>query len=542
MVKYIIAGTAGHVDHGKSALVQALTGQDPDRLPEEKRRGLTIDLGFAWVDLTGQDPGERWRVGFVDVPGHERFIDHMISGVTGMDVVLFVVAADEGMMPQSYEHLDILNILGVERGIIVVTKCDRADPASVDELIGKIRHEAEGTFLDNAPAVRTSTKTGEGLAELKDVLRKSAAESYERRSVDFQRPAAPARLPVDRVFTRQGFGTIVTGTLISGSVDEDSRLAVYPGAIPFRLRALQSYGEDVTEAAAGQRVALNLAKISTDQVHRGDVIAEQGGVEVAAFLHVSLHISQYCRREVKSGMRIHLLIGTARVLARLYLFRDEGHLAQLRLESPVAAAAGDRFILRFYSPLETIGGGVVLETAGHKCRMSDARVIARLQALERGETVMPAADFGERSGGMSCSAGQTEKKPGENIPSDLKKCADWLLDIHDQAGMMLLSVNAIASDRFDEDKIRRCLRLLERGGRLVRVDGTHFTTPGHAEKVSVTVAAHFREHHEISLGELRDILKTNRTSARAFFAYLDRKKITQQTGGAATRTSGPNMV
>lgn len=526
MVRHMIVGTAGHVDHGKSALVQALTGQDPDRLPEEKERGLTIDLGFAWCDLPGEE--ESLRLGFVDVPGHERFVAHMVSGVVGMDLVLFVVAADEGLMPQSYEHLEILRILGVRRGIPVITKCDRADPASVDALVENIQEVIKDTFLLRAPVVRTSAVTGEGIAELKEILGRMALESIEDRAAE-ERAGGSARLPVDRVFTKPGFGTVVTGTLISGVIGSDSELVIYPGERACRLRAMQSYGQEVEQAVAGQRLALNLAKVSTDEVVRGDVIAAAGGMRPVSYLNVSLELSRYSQREITSGMRVHLLIGTAHVLARLYLFRDDERLAQLRLESPVAAMAGDRFILRFYSPLETIGGGRVLETAERKCRMSDARVLARLQAIERGEE--PPAEEKKT---------ETPAPANKELPQELKPCADWLMDIHRQAGTALISVHTLTSgeERFEADKIQRALRLLEKRGQLVRVDEAHDTTPQTAAHVEQLVREHFAKQKELTLSGLRDKLGTNRTSARAFFAYLDRRKITAQTGGAAARTAG----
>lgn len=548
MVRHVIVGTAGHVDHGKSALVTALTGQDPDRLPEEKRRGLTIELGYAWCDLKNEEQGDTLRIGFVDVPGHERFIDHMVSGVTGMDMVLFAVAADEGLMPQSFEHLDIMQILGVRRGIVVLTKCDRSLKASIDALITDIQQNTKGTFLEDAAIIQTSARTGEGIEELRRRLSHMAAESAAQRRgspASEEEEYAPARMPVDRVFSLPGFGTIVTGTLISGMIGEDSRLAVYPEGRSCRLRSIQSYGQEEKTASAGQRVALNLARLSTDQVERGDVIATEGSLIPGMILNVSLQLSRCGHRKIESGMRVHLLIGTAHVLARLYLFRDDPGLAQLRLEGPVAVLAGDRFILRYYSPLETIGGGTVLEAGAERCRMSDRRVLARLQALARGEAPPVEPDSG--------SEDETEAESAREIPPAYEKCARWLVHLMEEGGYSLISVNSLTDDqsaaldaqdrrqaqRYGSDKIRRSLRLLEKSGQLVRLDETHYTGAETAARVTEMVRGHFREQPELTLSRLRDMLGTNRTSARAFFAYLDRSKITKQTGGAAVRSPGP---
>ena len=547
MVRHVIVGTAGHVDHGKSELVRALTGQDPDRLPEEKRRGLTIELGFAWCDLEQADTGDTVRVGFVDVPGHEKFIDHMVSGVTGMDMVLFVVAADEGMMPQSFEHLEIMQILGVKQGIVVVTKSDRSSQASIDALITDIRTHTKGTFLERADIIRTSARTGEGIEDLRRLLSQKAAEMTDRAGSDMPGGAdsEPARLPVDRVFSLQGFGTVVTGTLISGTIRSDSRLAVYPEGRPCRLRSMQSYGQEETAASAGQRVALNLARISTDRVERGNVIATEDSLTPGVFLNVSLQLSRYYHRKIESGMRVHLLVGTAHVIARLYLFRDDEHLAQLRLESPVAVMAGDRFILRFFSPLETIGGGTVLEAAADRCRMSDRRMLVRLQALARGEE--PPREH------ITADRAETETNEGRDIPPEYEKCVEWLAQMMKRAGCSLISANTLTTgqsasldmedqrlaDRYGEDKIRRSLRLAERSGRLIRLDEAHYTTAETADGVKRLVNEHFKQHEELTLSQLRDMLETNRTSARAFFAYLDRMQLTCQTGGASVRSPGP---
>ena len=526
---HVIIGTAGHIDHGKTALVKALTGQDADRLPEEKERGITIDLGYAWCDLG------HIRAGFVDVPGHEKLIANMVSGVVGMDMVLFTVAADEGMMPQSFEHLDIMDILGVKRGIVVITKADLADHDRIEMVKEQIKRETGHTFLENAPILVTSIKTSEGIDELKQVLQNMAEEVAQKRCEDadqdvFVQNHGFPRLPVDRVFTLKGFGTIVTGTLISGHLNKDSKLAIYPKGSPCKIRGIQSYGQDVAEVQAGQRCALNIPGIKTDQVSRGDVIAPPDSLQAAGIMNVRLQVTERFSRGLENGMRAHLLIGTRRVLCRIYRFDD--NYAQLRLEEPVCALPDDRFILRFYSPVETIGGGIVIEADARKARMSDKRALARIKHLEaviKGLTQEPFADDVQKERPQKKSA------PAP-IPDHLKKTADFLFKQFEEAGFRFVSVNALDLTHLntDEQRVSQTLKILERRGDIIRLDETHYTTAKIAERAQKTVVKYFDDHDELTTASLRDLLGTNRTSARVLLEYLDRKKVTKKKGGAAT--------
>lgn len=520
-MKHVIIGTAGHIDHGKTALIKALTGQDADRFPEEKKRGITIDLGYAWFDL-----GDI-RAGFIDVPGHEKLISNMVSGVTGMDMVLFTVAADEGMMPQSFEHLDIMDILGVQRGIIVITKSDLADREQLQSVKEQISQEMKHTFLENAPVISTSIKTSEGINELLDVMKQMAQEIASERGDHVNTSDIP-RLPVDRVFSLPGFGTIVTGTLLSGHIKKGDLLSVCPGETACRVRALQSYGQEVQEASAGQRCALNLPKLSVEKCARGSVIAPAGVIELSQFLNVRIRLSNHFTRQLESGMRAHLFVGTARVLCRIYLFRnDTSGYAQLRLEEPVCVLAGDHFILRFYSPLETIGGGVIIEANARRARMSDVRILDHIRHLEKVMNGLESKeDYPERR-----HDNQTIQIP--EIPVQHRKAAAFLLKCFDQAGFQFVSVNALDLSAFSGVNVDQTLKLLERRGEIVRLDTYHYTTNANAEKAEKLVIRYCREHGELSTGLLRDLLGSNRTSARALLEYLDRKKITKPKGGAA---------
>ena len=371
-----VIGTAGHIDHGKSALVTALTGIDPDRLEEEKRRGMTIDLGFAHLDL----PGGR-RVGFVDVPGHERLVKNMLAGAAGLDLVLLVIAADEGVMPQTREHLDILRFLRVRRGLVVLNKMDLAtDPDWLALVEDDLRALCAGTFLEDAPVLRVSARTGAGLPELVAAIGR-ALEEAPRRDLD-----APARLPVDRSFTMEGFGTVVTGTLWSGRVRTGDVLELLPARREVRVRGLQSHGAAVGEAAAGQRVALNLAGVGKDEVGRGDVLATPGTIEPARVIDARIRLLRHApplrdRGRIRVYLAADEVIGRVRLPDREHLAPGESAVAQLVLERPAVAVRGDPFVLRRFSPMTTIGGGEVI-AAPAGLRRRGAAAAAEIEALE----------------------------------------------------------------------------------------------------------------------------------------------------------------
>jgi selenocysteine-specific elongation factor len=378
-LKHVIVGTAGHIDHGKSSLVLALTGTDPDRLAEEKRRGITIDLGFAFLNLGST------RLGFVDVPGHERFVKNMLAGVGGIDLVMLVVAADESIKPQTREHFDICRLLEIPRGLTVITKSDLVD----SDTLGLVRLEVEeftrGSFLENAPVVAVSARTGDGLDQLRAELQRLAAATPGKDSTRH------FRLPIDRAFAMKGFGTVVTGTLISGAVAVEDEVELYPARQRVRVRGVQSGGAAVERATAGQRTAVNLAGIALDEVRRGMVLAAPGRFESTQRLDARITLLPSAR-PLKQRARVHFHQGTAECVAEVHLFEETqapggwSGFAQLRLSEPVLVLPGDRFILRQFSPLVTIGGGVVLDALAprHKLAKEGVRLRRALLAFERG--------------------------------------------------------------------------------------------------------------------------------------------------------------
>ncbi|NPV42876.1 MAG: selenocysteine-specific translation elongation factor [Firmicutes bacterium] len=378
-MKHIIIGTAGHIDHGKTALIKSLTQIETDRLKEEKERGISIDLGFAYFDL----PSGR-RAGIIDVPGHERFIKNMLAGVSGIDLVLLVVAADEGMMPQTFEHLNILSFLNIKKGVIVVTKKDLVDDDWLQLVTQDIHEEVKGTFLEGSPVIPVSSKTGEGLQELVEVI-DAMTEAIEPKDVSL-----PFRMPIDRVFTISGFGTIVTGTLISGRIRVNDEGEVMPQGYISRVRSLQVHGTDVNEALAGQRVAINLVGIKIDEIHRGDVFAQKGLLRNTEFLDCSLTLLKGITKPLKNLERVRLHIGAKEVICRCVLLDKkelnpgEKAFVQFRLEEPVAALPGDRYVLRTYSPLTTIGGGEVLKVSTKREKAFNKKIINELLLREKG--------------------------------------------------------------------------------------------------------------------------------------------------------------
>ena len=388
-MKNIIVGTAGHIDHGKTALVKALTGIDADRLAEEKRRGITIDLGFAHLQVT---PG--LRLGFVDVPGHERFVRNMLAGASGIDLVLFVVAADESIKPQTREHFDICRLLGIEQGIVVITKSDLV-PADLVELVQLEMEEfVAGSFLEGAPVIAVSAKTGEGLDALKLAIEKCADRVRPR---DTQ---GPARLPIDRAFSMRGFGTVVTGTLLSGAVVKDASLELLPPHRTLRVRGLQVYGQPTARAEAGTRTAINLLDIDPHAIERGMVLAEAGCFEPVLTVDCSVELLSSARR-LKNRAPVHFHSGSAEIEARIRFFSNEAlqngamepggrTFARLRFATPAVLAPGDRFIIRQFSPVLTIGGGVVIDVKPPRERRS-AAIQNRLEILAGVDEISKAA-------------------------------------------------------------------------------------------------------------------------------------------------------
>jgi selenocysteine-specific elongation factor len=377
-MKHLIVGTGGHIDHGKSALVQALTGTDPDRLEEEKKRGITIDLGFAHMDL-----GDDLRVGFVDVPGHERFVKNMLAGVGGIDLVLLVVAADESIKPQTREHFDICRLLNIRKGLVVITKRDLVDRDMLDLARLEVQELAKGSFLENAPVIAASAKTGEGLEEIRNELRGLADGILERPL------ASPFRLPIDRAFVMKGFGTVVTGTLIAGTIHKDEEAEIFPEGRRARVRGIHVHNAPAESAVAGQRTALNLAGIETSEIARGMVLVAPGLFQSTSRLDCSLSLLPSAR-PMKNRARVHFHSGTAETVAEVVLLDakelkpgKQGYV-QLRLAHPGLFLPQDRYIVRQFSPVITIGGGVVLDNLPGRHRLLDPAVAQFLSVLEKG--------------------------------------------------------------------------------------------------------------------------------------------------------------
>ena len=379
-MKNIIIGTAGHVDHGKTRLIKALSGIDTDRLEEEKKRGITIELGFAHIP---NDAG--YNIGVIDVPGHEKFIKNMLAGIGGIDFVLFVVAADEGIMPQTREHFEILQALGIDDGIIAITKTDMGDEEWLELVQEDIRDYVEGSFLEGKPMIPVSAKSGENI----DLLKEEIICKCDRESKRIEAPEM-FRLPVDRVFTKSGFGTVVTGTLMDGTCSLNDEVHVFPEETPAKIRGIQTYGNDVEQAVAGQRTAINLSGVRKEDICRGDVIAAKSAVSVTGMLDVKLKIFDSSERMVLNNSRVHLYCGSKEVLTKVILMdRDalsagEEAYVQFRLEEPIAVRRGDRFIIRFYSPIITIGGGQILDAVPEKHKRNRENVLEGFRMLESG--------------------------------------------------------------------------------------------------------------------------------------------------------------
>jgi selenocysteine-specific elongation factor len=404
----LILGTAGHIDHGKTSLVKALTGVDTDRLPEEKLRGITIDLGFA--ELTLGDV----RLGIVDVPGHERFVRNMLAGATGIDLALLVVAADDSVKPQTREHLEILRLLALEQGVVALTKCDLPEPDWIDLVEAEVRDLLQGTFLESAPLVRTSASKGMGIDDLKAALHQAAVRAS--RSVRMDRVNGPFRLAIDRTFTVAGHGTVVTGSVASGSVRVGDALTMEPGGIAVRVRGMQKHDRPSDEAHRGQRAAINLAGIHHDEVHRGHELAALGYLRPSRTLCARLNLAEAARRPLKNRSRVRVHLGTAELMASVSLLgRDKLEpgkqaLAQLFLSEPAVCTWGQPLVLRSESPVLTIGGGSVVDPNASRLARNDPEVLARLSALTSNDAI-------ERAAAALSFVGLAEWQPADLVRS-----------------------------------------------------------------------------------------------------------------------------
>lgn len=379
-MKNVIIGTAGHIDHGKTTLIKALTGRETDTLAEEKKRGISINLGFTYFDL----PSNK-RAGIVDVPGHEKFIKNMLAGASGLDMVLLVVAADEGVMPQTVEHMDILTFLNIKKGMIVLTKSDTVEEDFRELVKEDIREKVKGTFLEDAEIIEVDSISKKGLDNLINKIDKMTDE------IEDKNLETPARLNIDRVFSIKGFGTVVTGTLIEGKISIDDDLVIYPKELKTKIRSIQVHGEGVETAYAGQRTAINISNVKVEEINRGDVLASPHSLEEAMMLDVRLSVVKHTDVGLKHWDRLRLYHGTREILCRAVpleveeIMPGESGLVQLRLEESIVAKKGDKFVVRRYSPMETIGGGIVIDTNPRKHKRFDTNIIEALKIKEKGE-------------------------------------------------------------------------------------------------------------------------------------------------------------
>ena len=444
-MKRIIVGTAGHIDHGKTSLVKALTGVNTDRWKEEQERGITIDIGFA--DLTVGDV----HFGFVDVPGHERFVKNMLAGAHGIDLVMLVVAADESVMPQTREHFDICRLLEVKAGLIVITKTDLVEEEFADLVEAEVREFVAGSFLAEAPVVRVSARSGQGIEELKRTLATLAAR------VQLRDDEAVARLPIDRVFTIKGFGTVVTGTLIAGQIQAGDELELLPAdGRRTRARSLQVHGQTTQTARAGERTAINVQSLEVAEITRGQVLVPAGRLQATSMLDVRLQLLPSAPRTLRSRARVHLHLGTAEVLARVVLLGQSelaaggSCFAQLRLEAPVLALPGDHFIVRSYSPTITIGGGVVVDALPRKHRWRDgAQVVAQLGNLRAADEHERIALLIEMAGEHGLTHAQIAARSGAP-DAVIKQAAEAALKARRAVAVTSTPLFLLARTAFDE--------------------------------------------------------------------------------------------
>jgi len=375
-LKRIILGTAGHIDHGKTSLIKALTGIDTDRLKEEKLRGITIELGFAFLDLPGGHP-----VGIVDVPGHERFVKNMVAGATGIDMVILVIAADEGVMPQTAEHMEICTLLDVQHGLVALTKVDLVDEEWLELVQEDIRAFTRDTFLEDAPVLPVSAVTGQGLPELREAVGALCAVIPDRP------PSSILRLPIDRVFSMKGFGTVITGTLSSGRVEVGETITLYPSGISSKVRGIQVHNDSVTAAEAGMRTAINLQGLEKSAIERGEVMARPGTLKPTYMVDVKLRFLKSNPKPMKDRTRVRFHAGTSEVIGNVILLDreelspGETALTQIRLEKPITAVKGDRCVLRSYSPIRTIGGGSILNPIPKKHKRFKPDILSFLHRI-----------------------------------------------------------------------------------------------------------------------------------------------------------------
>ena len=584
MKRHIIIGTAGHIDHGKTWLVKALTGTDTDRLAEEKKRGITIENGFAFLKLPN---GE--EAGIIDVPGHEKFIKNMLAGAGGIHIAMMVIAADEGVMPQTREHLDILSLLGIRRGVVVITKGDLEWKPGLRE---EIQTFVAGTFLEKAAVVVTSAVDGRGIEDLRRILwqmcleetqggdyaqRNASVISAERQGIQgMSEPGSAAltempaesesnvfvsekkstgknsfRLPIDRVFSLKGFGTIVTGTLLDGALDMDSSAMLYPKAQLVKVRGIQVHGQNVSRAFPGQRVAVNLAGIGKEEISRGEILAAADSMESTMMADVKLRLLKSGHRSLKSGARVHLYHGAAELICKVILLDrevmkpGEEAVVQLRMEQQTAMKTGDHFVIRFYSPVETIGGGVVENPNAVK------RKRRRKLGAERRFQISSDTDLSKEMSGNGAklvpaqinktnsieTAGKNydlnDNNINKNKENELESTPIFIKiqNLYLNSGFIPPLTDEVKSDFSREKEFSAVFFKMVRSGVLVRYDEKHYTHRDIRKKALDMAVTLYKEKGVIKTGEFRDQLGISRKCAITLLEGFDRDRITRMTNG-----------
>lgn len=544
MKRHIIIGTAGHIDHGKTWLVKALTGTDTDRLAEEKKRGITIENGFAFLKLPD---GE--EAGIIDVPGHEKFIKNMLAGAGGIHIAMMVIAADEGVMPQTREHLDILSLLGIRRGVVVITKGDLEWKPGLRE---EIQTFVAGTFLEKAAVVVTSAVDGRGIEDLRRILWQMCLE--ETQGGDYAQRNASVnsfRLPIDRVFSLKGFGTIVTGTLLDGALDMDSGAMLYPKAHLVKVRGIQVHGQNVSRAFPGQRVAVNLAGIGKEEISRGEILAAADSMESTMMADVKLRLLKSGHRSLKSGARVHLYHGAAELICKVILLdrevmkTGEEAVVQLRMEQQTAMKAGDHFVIRFYSPVETIGGGVVENPNALK------RKRRRKLGAERRFQTSSDTDLSKEMSGNGAklvpaqinktnsieTAGKNydlnDNNINKNKENELESTPIFIKiqNLYLNSGFIPPLTDEVKSDFSREKEFSAVFFKMVRSGVLVRYDEKHYMHRDIRKKALDMAVTLYKEKGVIKTGEFRDQLGISRKCAITLLEGFDRDRITRMTNG-----------
>lgn len=544
MKRHIIIGTAGHIDHGKTWLVKALTGTDTDRLAEEKKRGITIENGFAFLKLPN---GE--EAGIIDVPGHEKFIKNMLAGAGGIHIAMLVIAADEGVMPQTREHLDILSLLGIRRGVVVITKGDLEWKPGLRE---EIQMFVAGTFLEKAAVVVTSAVDERGIEDLRRILWQMCLE--ETQGGDYAQRNASVnsfRLPIDRVFSLKGFGTIVTGTLLDGALDMDSSAMLYPKAQLVKVRGIQVHGQNVSRAFPGQRVAVNLAGIGKEEISRGEILAAADSMESTMMADVKLRLLKSGHRSLKSGARVHLYHGAAELISKVILLDrevmkpGEEAVVQLRMEQQTAMKAGDHFVIRFYSPVETIGGGVVENPNALK------RKRRRKLGAERRFQTSSDTDLSKEMSGNGAklvpaqinktnsieTAGKNydlnDNNINKNKENELESTPIFIKiqNLYLNSGFIPPLTDEVKSDFSREKEFSAVFFKMVRSGVLVRYDEKHYMHRDIRKKALDMAVTLYKEKGVIKTGEFRDQLGISRKCAITLLEGFDRDRITRMTNG-----------